>query len=314
MSKQFINEVSRMKNLFDYKRGVVISEQVPNKFDPNGYYPSLGIGGGNKSKFTPKQIEAIKAGWPQAISDEFAKNLPVDKNGKIIPKKDEPVTKSEPTTKSVNKSVTKPVNKQTSTSKDTYMSPIELKQNVGNKTGVQAFQDWLDTTYSGWHKKYQKLNGEVNKGYGKFGLYTNDAWNEHKKEYLNKNPNLAADMKTDSTVPPTDVTGQASQTTQTAQQGQTAQPAQTAKAPQLANATPKNVDLSLAASITPEKYYEQLYKTGLIQGEPGGDNRIRYKGPELNAEQQALLTKAMENMEYEFYRKGNDNRLVYRKK
>ena len=27
MSKQFINEVSRMKDLFGYKRGVVISEQ-----------------------------------------------------------------------------------------------------------------------------------------------------------------------------------------------------------------------------------------------------------------------------------------------
>ena len=27
MKKQFINEVNRMKNLFDYRRGVVISEQ-----------------------------------------------------------------------------------------------------------------------------------------------------------------------------------------------------------------------------------------------------------------------------------------------
>jgi hypothetical protein len=66
MSKQFINELSRMKDLFGYKKGQVISEQ-------------------SFSKLTPKQIEAQDAGWGP-VTDEFAKTLPVDSRGKIIPK------------------------------------------------------------------------------------------------------------------------------------------------------------------------------------------------------------------------------------
>ena len=99
-------------------------------------------------------------------------------------------------------------------------------------------------------------------------------------------------------------------TPQVAQPGQdTTQPA---AAPPLANATPKNPNLSLAASTTPENYYNTLNSKGLIQGE--GDGRVRYKGPELSAEQQELLTKAMDGKGYEFARKGNDKRLVYKRK
>jgi hypothetical protein len=36
--------------------------------------------------FTPKQIEAINAGWPKGISDEGAKALKVGPDGKILPK------------------------------------------------------------------------------------------------------------------------------------------------------------------------------------------------------------------------------------
>ena len=71
MSKQFINEVSRMKDLFGYKKGQVVSEQKYTL----------------KEDITPKQKEAIAAGWPHSISDEFAKSLPVGPDGKIIPKK-----------------------------------------------------------------------------------------------------------------------------------------------------------------------------------------------------------------------------------
>jgi len=84
MSKQFINEVSRMKDLFGYKKGQVISEQDFKPFDPNGSYPSLGIGG-NQSKLTAKQQEAMNAGWGP-VTDAFAQSLPVDSQGKIIPK------------------------------------------------------------------------------------------------------------------------------------------------------------------------------------------------------------------------------------
>jgi hypothetical protein len=84
MSKQFINEVSRMKDLFGYKKGQVISEQDFKPFNPNDSYPSLGIGGQNN--LTQKQKEASAAGWGP-VTDEFAKSLPIDNNGKIIPKK-----------------------------------------------------------------------------------------------------------------------------------------------------------------------------------------------------------------------------------
>jgi hypothetical protein len=83
MSKEFINEVSRMKDLFGYKKGKVISEQDFKPFDPNGSYPSLGIG--NKSNLTPKQIEAAAAGWGP-VTDETAKSLKVGPDGKILPK------------------------------------------------------------------------------------------------------------------------------------------------------------------------------------------------------------------------------------
>ena len=62
MSKQFINEVNRMKDLFGYKKGQVISEQL-----------------------TTKQKEASAAGWGP-VTDEYAKTLKVGSDGKILPK------------------------------------------------------------------------------------------------------------------------------------------------------------------------------------------------------------------------------------
>ena len=63
MNKEILNEISSMKYMFGYKRGVVISEQ----------------------ELTQKQIEASNAGWGP-VSDEYAKTLPVGTDGKIIPK------------------------------------------------------------------------------------------------------------------------------------------------------------------------------------------------------------------------------------
>jgi len=83
MSKQFINEVNRMKDLFGYKKGQVMSEQDFKPFDPNGSYPSLGIGGQNN--LTQKQKEASAAGWGP-VTDEYAKTLKVGPDGKILPK------------------------------------------------------------------------------------------------------------------------------------------------------------------------------------------------------------------------------------
>lgn len=74
--KEFLNEISRMKSLSKHERGVVISEQRYNL---------------NEQSTTPKQQEALNAGWGP-VTDETAKSLPVDANGKIIPKKVEQTT------------------------------------------------------------------------------------------------------------------------------------------------------------------------------------------------------------------------------
>lgn len=68
------------------------------------------------------------------------------------------------------------------TPKVTYTIPSELK----DISGVQKFQQWLDTNKSGWHDKYGILGTDPARGYGTFGPRTNKAWNAYKSEYLNK--------------------------------------------------------------------------------------------------------------------------------
>jgi hypothetical protein len=57
--------------------------------------------------------------------------------------------------------------------------PAELKD-------VKNFQDWLDKNHPGWHDKYNTLNKDTSKGYGKFGPRTSKAWStsSYKDEYL----------------------------------------------------------------------------------------------------------------------------------
>jgi hypothetical protein len=216
MSKQFINEVSRMKDLFGYKKGQVISEQDFKPFDPNGSYPSLGIGG-NKSMFTPKQIEAINAGWPKGISDEGAKALKVGPDGKILPNSTStPNTDLEQMDKDyLSKPITgkpdsnhgkqmpyKEPNGTTSISiwdgyihnympkaiwekKFGKLKPkpvIQIPKELKDAEGVKKFQYWMDTNHPNWVKGSKNLN--KGGGYGKFGPSTSTAWNKYKNEYL----------------------------------------------------------------------------------------------------------------------------------
>jgi len=70
-------------------------------------------------ELTPKQIEASNAGWGP-VTDEYAKTLPVDAQGKIIPKQTAPQTSSK----------TQPT-KTTTTSKSTTPSTTSSKDPVG---------------------------------------------------------------------------------------------------------------------------------------------------------------------------------------
>lgn len=64
----------------------------------------------------------------------------------------------------------------------TYKIPAELK----DVNGIKSFQTWLDNNHPGWVKKYGKLEGKPERGYGKFGPNTNRAWNSQwGKDYLN---------------------------------------------------------------------------------------------------------------------------------
>ena len=362
MNKNIITELSRMKDLFIYEKGKVISEQrfeaeprdnfkpfsKPEKKTTNpvtkqpeqkntpetnvdvfANFPCLATFNTEK-KATSKGTKSLKIGSGNFSQYMFESDGTLYSNGQEygtwkcgtkpntinINGKELSVGGTQKTTPEVQK--TKQSKQSSSNQGDTYLTPPELKQKLGDKTGVQAFQDWLDETYSGWHTKYKTLNGETLKGYGKFGPLTKAAWTKYKTEYLKQNPNLSQDVqkiqsKTDSGQEDDDFVADAEPgaTTQTTQAGTSLTSGQ-----QFADATPKNANLSSAASTTPEKYYKTLYDSGLIQGEASetGDNRVRYKGPELNQEQQNMLTSAMDKMGYEFLRKGNDKRLVYRKK
>lgn len=74
IKKTLSEELSKMNYLFGYKKGQVISEQAAPT-TPGGGFPET----------TAKQKEALAAGWGP-VTDEYAKSLPVDANGKIIPK------------------------------------------------------------------------------------------------------------------------------------------------------------------------------------------------------------------------------------
>jgi hypothetical protein len=219
MSKQFINELNRMKDLFGYKKGQVISEQL-----------------------TTKQIEAVNAGYPVAISDEAAKKLPVGPDGKIIPKKVNTSTNDEfatfpciknfktekkatgtniqgPTKTGVSIKIgegnlkqymfgsdgtlysygqeygkwscgTKPntvmINGKEVSVETTLVKQkpiITVPKELKDKEGVKKFQDWLDGNKDGWLGK-PGVKLAKGKGYGNFGPRTKAAWAKYKNEYL----------------------------------------------------------------------------------------------------------------------------------
>lgn len=52
---------------------------------------------------------------------------------------------------------------------------------------VKGFQDWLDQNYKGWVKTDTgTLDQRLNKGYGKYGPQTTNAWNQYSKRYIDE--------------------------------------------------------------------------------------------------------------------------------
>jgi hypothetical protein len=214
MKKEIINEMDRMRSLFGYKRGVVISEQPDEKFDTsdnkqinrelNAPPPkpatstsvappeaSTSIKGSNKSEY-PECVQKFGNPKPSQSGKQYSivgtgdwKDYFFYSNGKYGSFKIG--TPPPHGTYSCNNGVivmggdtNKPVVLNKPKKPVTIPTPKELKD-------VKNFQDWLDTNHPGWHKKYKTLNKSVPKGYGIFGPNTSAAWNQYKNEYLTGN-------------------------------------------------------------------------------------------------------------------------------
>jgi len=197
MKKEIISEINRMKNLLSYKKGVVISEQKiikeafslekfpcinPEWEKTSGYFENTAV-----QKFQGKGNDTDKYG--NKLSDisfdelgnyyvrgAFVGKFSCSSNNRIALDGVEMKPAKQTTT-----------NTSTAQNSPTALAiPKSLSSKVGDKTGVQAFQDWLDANHSGWHKKYGTLGGDPKKGYGKFGPNTNKAFTTpgYEDEYL----------------------------------------------------------------------------------------------------------------------------------
>lgn len=334
MSKHFINEVSRMKNLFDYKRGVVISEQTTNIFNPATQYAVKGTkveeypecvrafgnptpSSQNKTQYSIDGIGEYKGFQFYANTGDnlnpkgrvrksdgtmgdytcFNNRIIIDGNYNTTP------VNSTPTTKQATQWIKEPA------TLDDVQNTLK-KQMTGEK--VKQLQTGLDI----------KNKGGKSLATGKFWTLTDAKLKElYPSEYTTQKGvtktlfDKIVNQTLKASTAPAPTTISAAVTTKAAG---TATP--TIATPQLATTT-TTPNLNLAATTTPAAYYKTLYDSGFIQGETGedGSNRVRFmapkgKTPNLSKEQQDLLTQYMNNIGYDFYRKGNDNRLVYKKK
>ena len=350
MKREFINEVSRMKDLFGYKRGVVISEQFSmgtssqEKITPNAA-PAAAPAAASTYEWadciikTASPDEKIQKGDTNVVKNftdgktrfnfnkdgswmfievgagpgvykmtgKWACNLPPKPFGFTITANDGNQYDSETNKWLDSPNSAAPAAKQVKQPTQWTAEPATLdddkntlkKQMTGEK--VKQLQTGLDI-----------------KGRGGKSLVTGKFWTltdtKIKQLYPTEYTTQKGVTKTlfDKIVNQTLKASTAAAPTTIPLTGTTAAPVAPVApvAPQLV--APVTPNLSLAATTTPAAYYKTLYDAGLIQGE--GNNKVRYRGPELNKEQQELLTQQMNTLGYDFNRKGNDNRLVYTKR
>ena len=205
-----IEELSRMKSLFGYERGKVVSEQksgtpvidfnkLPEKIDNfwNSTNELVAAGFPNSVSFNdPNFLKYYDRGYSDSTGNYFwtkKKTAPTQSNVGQINKT---VTKTEKTPSGYNLSQTEKtpsgynLSQTTSgTNKKSAASapaPVKIPTELKDINGVKKFQDWLDTNKAGWASGYKggKLN-QTGNGYGRMGPRTNKAWGLYKDEYLN---------------------------------------------------------------------------------------------------------------------------------
>lgn len=169
--KNIINEeLGRMKNLFGYKRGMVISEQA--------------------ATLPPSNVANFPTTIPAAPTDPWV-NFPCVTGNKNAVKG-----------KLTNGSIGYTMNKVTYYSNgrkrlsDGTMANftcndaefksvvVPIPKELKDADGIKKFQDWLDVNVPGWATGYQ--GGILNKGngYGRFGKRTQTAWKSYSSFYI----------------------------------------------------------------------------------------------------------------------------------
>jgi len=354
MSKEIISEVSRMKNLFGYKRGVVISEQANNSdalakqiYDELSKASKFSVthGGTNEKDFE----NAIKKINSKEVLDKLNNLLTKTGGvGGLIQSQFSDDEKYIPFLRRMGnhfytlgiwvKNWYKPngfklpqlsPNSATSTTAPATTTP-DTAPATTNKSNTPKFtpepktlDDQNNVLKKGMTgskiKQLQQFIGLTGKSgqpliTGNFGGLTDTKLKElYPNEYstdkgvnltlFNKITSLKKQVTNVDKVEPAKPVQPIDPTTM--------QPIQPTNATQTVTA-PAVTGVNQSAATTPGDYYKTLYNAGLIQGE--GNNRVRYKGPELNDEQQKLLTQYMDSAGYDFNRKGRDKRLVYVKR
>jgi hypothetical protein len=180
-NKIISEELSRMKSLIGYQKGVVISEQIILKEQQtrqeviNSIYCGIDASG-----------KLTAPGWQGKTFDEYSQGLtePVTAAELATAKASCPTIKTAPQTSQLQKQ-NQP---NTTTKKAPSTPPCSLPPELKDAEGVKSFQDWLDTNKAGWATGYKEgilKQGTNGGGYGKFGPRTCKAW-KYKNEYLNK--------------------------------------------------------------------------------------------------------------------------------
>lgn len=299
MKQKLIEEISRMKNLFRYERGKVISEEPEGRFDRQSQAISdLRAKGKSKEDYPecirnfgqPKYYVSTAGGQKQYVyyidgTGEY-KNYYFYLNGKVgnrtlpaaqqiignyycsngvlvLPseKKEETVPQNEKQNQNVVKKL--PASAPNKTKPIVHPIPQELV----NVDGVKKFQDWLDTNKAGWAKGYPGNVLSGGKGYGNFGPRTKKAWDLYgKNEYLKP------------TEQPSPISQEEIITINSADVKTTTEP--TKIDPTQIKTIPQQNQQT--GGISPDSYYKNLVDLNLIDpltDESGREyNRIKFKG------------------------------------
>jgi len=245
MSNILNEELGRMKSLFSYEKGKVISEQ--GQTDMSFLY------GQQNNLVNCAGLNKVVPDIPNATQQsDFAQKSGLNPN----------VETNKQFFCSLQKMSDKlaEIQKVGATTQNKSDTPPQIPTELKNIDGVKKFQDWLDTNKAGWATGYpNNILNKSGKGYGRMGPRTQKAWGLYKTEFLTP----TAEVKP--------ITPQEIATINKVDKPDVSKTAVTAPT----NIAAPNVQ-NLVPVKTPQQYYEQLVSMNLI--DPVGGNRIVYKG------------------------------------